>query len=279
MWLPSNIFQIIPGRLKKCLCDLLYLLGNLNPTKFKAGFCHSNFSEVQLSSKKNLHRDVLRTLSETAKLECFRKLLKASELTIKSSERCHWRRSSVFFVNFEAVGYFHKRQGPEYGSSPSILRWEQKPLIIIKYVYSSTELTILLLPFTEPAARQIVRISIDDENDNPPHFMQPLFSGGMEHPGSNFNNVIIKFIFKKYSKPSRRTTSQRMRFLWNLQKKRLHNCYFDTFGDVFWYIYFEHLTWWYASEATLQKAFEEVNFKNAFRAFANIYDGAFCKNS
>lgn len=111
MWLPSNIFQIIPGRLKKCLCDLLYLLGNLNPTKFKAGFCHSNFSEVQLSSKKNLHRDVLRTLSQTAKLECFRKLLKASELTIKSWERCHWRRSSVFFVNFKSCWLFSQKTG------------------------------------------------------------------------------------------------------------------------------------------------------------------------
>ena len=58
---------------------------------------------------------------------------------------------------------------------------------------------MLLLPFTEPAARQIVRISIDDENDNPPHFKQLLFSGGMEHPGSNLFNLIIKFIFKKYS--------------------------------------------------------------------------------
>ena len=95
---------------------------------------------------------------------------------------------------------------------------------------------MLLLPFTEPAARQIVRISIDDENDNPPHFKQLLFSGGMEHPGSNLCNLIIKFIFKKYSKPSRRTTSQRMRFLWNLQKKDfttvilIHSAmHFDTF--------------------------------------------------
>ena len=28
-----------------------------------------------------------------------------SKLTIKTPEQCHWRRSSVFFVNFEHISY------------------------------------------------------------------------------------------------------------------------------------------------------------------------------
>ena len=98
----------------------------------------------------------------------------------------------------------------------------------------------MLLPFIEPAARQIVRISVDDENDNPPHFMQPLFSGGMqllfsggmeplfsggmeplfsggmeplfsggmEHTESYLCNLILKIHVQKYSKSPRRSTSQ-----------------------------------------------------------------------
>ena len=90
----------------------------------------------------------------------------------------------------------------------------------------------MLLPFIEPAARQIVRISVDDENDNPPHFMQPLFSGGMqllfsggmeplfsegieplfsggmEHTERYLCNLILKIHVQKYSKSPRRSTSQ-----------------------------------------------------------------------